>query len=339
MAHRIYQAYLTFGMFDVARRAHLGIGPAENLRQLGELFAPMTEIAAQNPHAWFRRRHDVEELITVTEANRMIAHPYPKHLVAIMDVDMSAALLLASDEKADALGVPRDRRVYLRGWCETKDPVYVAERERLWESAGMREAGRSALERAGVGIDDIAYLDLYSCFGSSINFACDALGIRPGDSRPLTLTGGLPFHGGPGSNYVTHSVATLVERLRADDRAFGLVSGVGMHMTHHVYAVYSAQPGDVVPPDRALAQARTDRAGRRGIVDVGTGPATVAAYTVVHARTGPDFAIAVCDRPDGTRCYARSEEPALMAAMEASEWVGRPVDLEDAGGGVNRFVV
>lgn len=338
MAHQIFQAYLTFALFDVARRAHLGLSPSDNLRRLGELFAPMTKIAAANPHAWLRAEHTADELTTVTPQNRMVACPYPKHLVSIMDIDMSAGVLIASDEKADALGVPQDRRVYLRGWCHAKDPVYVAEREDLWQSAGMREASRTALETAGVGIDDIAHLDLYSCFGSSLSFARDALGIAANDERPMTVTGGLPFHGGPGSNYLTHSVATLVDRLREAPRDHGMVSGVGMHMTNHVYAIYSATPGPVSLPDLVSAQRRADAPARRTIRAAATGPAEVATCSVVHGREGPTFAVAVCDLPDGTRCYARSEDPGLLVEMERDEWVGRSIVLEGGGQGVNRLL-
>jgi acetyl-CoA C-acetyltransferase len=337
MAHEIFQAYLTFALFDIARRGHLGLSPEENLRQIGELFAPMTKIAAANPRAWFRREHDVEELIRVNAENRMVAYPYPKNLVSIMDIDMAAGLILVSDEKADALGVPRDRRVYLRGWCSTKDPVYVAEREDLWRSVGMQVASRVAMTNAGVDLDDIAHLDLYSCFASSLNFARDALGIAPDDPRPMTVTGGLPFHGGPGSNYLAHSVATMVERLRDEPAEYGMVSGVGMHMTHHTYAVYSATPGALQPPDEAGARKQVEAVPRRTIRPSAKGTARIAAYSVVHGREGPRFGVAVCDLPEGDRCYARTEHDASMRDMEASEWVGREVKLSTTDGGVNRI--
>ncbi|MBW2696992.1 MAG: acetyl-CoA synthetase [Deltaproteobacteria bacterium] len=335
MAHQVFQAYLTFALFDIARRGHLGLSPEENLRQIGQLFAPMTKIAAANPRAWFRREWSAKELIQVSESNRMVAYPYPKSLVSVMDIDMAAGLILASDEKADALGVPKDRRVYLRGWCSTKDPVYVAERADLWRSVGMQVASRVALETAGVGLDDIAHLDLYSCFGSSVSFARDALGIGQDDGRPMTVTGGLPFHGGPGSNYLAHSVATMVERLRESPAEHGMVSGVGMHMTHHTYAVYSATPGPLLMPDEAAARRQVDAAPRREIRVSATGSARIVTYSVVHGREGRRFALAVCDLPEGERCYARSENADLMRDMEAREWVGRDVTLVEGEGGVN----
>jgi acetyl-CoA C-acetyltransferase len=337
MAHQVFQAYLTFAVFDIARRAHLGLSPQQHRRRLGELFAPMSRIAAANPHAWLRNERSAAELVDVTALNRMVAFPYPKYTISLLDVDMAAAVIIASHEKADALGVPRDRRVYLRGWCHAKDPVYLAEREDLWRSVGMEEASGAALSCAGVGIDDIAQLDLYSCFGSSVEFATDALGLAADDARPLTVTGGLPFHGGPGNNYMTHAVATMVQKLREDPSALGMLSGVGMHMTHHVFALYSAQPGAVQPPDPVAVQARVDAAPRRRIRNTATGSARVAAYSVVHGRGGPEWGVAVCDLPEGDRCYARLDDLQLMQDAKETEWVGRDVKLVDAGNGVNRI--
>jgi acetyl-CoA C-acetyltransferase len=151
------------------------------------------------------------------------------------------------------------------------------------------------------------------------------------------VTGGLPYHGGPGSNYCAHSIATMVERLRAEPGAFGLVSGVGMHMAHHVFALYSTEPGSVAPPDAAAVQKRVDGAPRRALRDTAAGSATVRTYSVVHGREGPRFAAAVCDLPSGERCYARSDDPALLAALESEEWVGRDVELASQDAGVNRI--
>ena len=338
ISHQILQAYVTFAVFDVARRGHLGISPESYLRQNGELFAPFTQVAAENPNAWFRRTRTVEELISPESGNRMVAHPYPKNLMAILDIDMGAALLLASEEKADALGVPQDRRVYLRGWCNTKDPARVAERRELFRSVGMEEASRTALSTAGVGLDEVGHFDLYSCFPASVNFALDALGISPQDTRGLTVTGGLPYHGGPGSNYLAHSVANLVHRLREDPTGYGLATGVGMHLVNHSYGVYSASPGALPIPDEAGAQSRTEAAERCVIQDAASGAAHVAAYTVVHGRAGRRFGVAVCDLPGGERCYARTQEEGLMEAMETSEWVGRAIRIEEGEGSVNQIV-
>jgi acetyl-CoA C-acetyltransferase len=343
VAHEVFQAWLTFALFDIGRRAHLGIAPEDDRRMLGQLLAPMTEIAASNPFAWFPTVRTADELITPTEDNRMVGFPYTKYEVSVMDVDMAAALLVCSHGLADELGVAPERRVYLRGWCYGADAVYVAEHTNFWRSPAMAATSAEALRLAGVGIDDVAHLDLYSCFGSSIRYAQDALGLAPDDPRGVTVTGGLPFAGGPGSNYVLHSIATMVDCLRSDPGSLGMVSGVGMHMTKHVYGLYSTDPGTgVEPPDHDTVQAALDATNPPvEIHDTATGPATVATYSVVHGRAGePEWGLAVCDLPEGGRAYAKVLDADLLTAMEQTEWVGAPVQLvagETAGAaeGVN----
>lgn len=338
VAHGVFQAWLTFTVFDIARRSRLGVPPADYRELLGMLMAPLTEVAARNPEAWFRTARSARELTDATVANRMVAYPYTKYMVSVMDVDMAAALVLATHEAADRLGVPAERRVYLRGWCYATDPVYLAEHRDLAASPAMSVAGAEALSAAGVGIDDIAHFDLYSCFPSSLHLACDALGIAPDDRRSLTVTGGLPFFGGPGSNYMTHSLAAMVGVLRGDPGSFGMVSGVGMHMTKHVFGVYSSTPPErpVAPPDEQQVQAALDHDGTIAIADRHQGPATVATYTVVHARSGePEWGLAICDLPDGRRAYARVEDRDLLTEIEHREWVGAEVTLAAGAGETN----
>ncbi len=329
VAHEVFQAWLTFAVFDNARRGHLGVGLADYRRELGEMLAPMSAIAARNPHAWFRTERTAAEIITPTPDNRMVGYPYTKYAVAVMDVDMAGALVLATHEKADALGVPAERRVYLRGWCYATDPVLVAAHPDMWRSPAMEHASAAALRAAGVAANEVQHFDLYSCFGSSLHFACDALGITPTDRRGLTVTGGLPYHGGPASGYLTHSIAAMVERLRAEPGASGLVSGVGMHMTKHVFGVYSSEPGPVAPAIGSAEPATVP------VVAEHEGPATVAAYSVVHGRDGtPEWALLVCDLAEGARTYAKLLDPAACRDAEVTELVGARVRLhtESAAG-------
>jgi acetyl-CoA C-acetyltransferase len=329
IAHDVLQAWLTFAVFDNARRGHLGVPLDDYRRDLGELMAPLTNVAASNPHAWFRVERSAEQVSTPAPDNRMVGYPYTKYMVSIMDVDMAAAVLIASEEAADALGVPAERRVYLRGWCYATDPTYVAEHPDMWRSPAMAAASSEALRCAGIGIDDVEHLDLYSCFASSLNFSRDALGIGADDTRPLTVTGGLPYHGGAGSNYMTHSIATMAEVLRSDPGAYGLVSGVGMHMTKHVFGVYSTEPGPLMSPDQGAVQSRLDARGAAPIADVHDGEATVAAYSVVHGRGGePEWGVVVADVPGSeARAYGKILAPDLLTEVEKEELVGRTVRL------------
>jgi acetyl-CoA C-acetyltransferase len=197
----------------------------------------------------------------------------------------------------------------------------------------MAAGAAEALSCAGIGIADVAHLDLYSCFASSVHLACDALGIDPGSGRRLTVTGGLPFAGGAGSNYVLHSLATMLDVLRGDPGAVGMVSGVGMHMTKHAFGLYSTAPppGGCVRPPGPLPAPDTVP-----IEDAHAGPATVASYTVAHGRHGgPEWGLVLADVPGGRRAYGRVEEPDLLQALESEEWVGRDVRLSPGERGVN----
>jgi acetyl-CoA C-acetyltransferase len=314
ISHAVFEAYLTFALFDNA---------------LGAVMARMTDVAARSPHAWFPVARRAEEIATATADNRMVAYPYTKLMTSIMDVDMAAALLLASTEKADALGIPEEQRVYLRGSGYAEDPVHVAGHPDLWRSPALAAASAAALAGAGIGIDDVAHFDLYSCFASSVCFALDGLGLAEDDERSVTQTGGLPYHGGPGSNYMTHSLAAMAETLRNDPGTYGAVSGVGMHMQKHAYGVWSTEPGPYAETPAYVAA--TDPLG---IVESPGGAATVATYSVLHGRDGgPDRALLVCDVAGGGRCYGLLDGgvPALLEA-EADELIGRPVTLTPADG-------
>lgn len=349
VAHDVFQAWLTFAIFENARRGRRGTDLEAYRRELGEMFAPMTAIAAKNPNAWYRIERSVDELVEARPDNRMVGYPYTKYMVSVMDVDMAAGVLMASTERADALGVPHDQRVYLRGWCYATDPTYVAEHDELWRSPAMAAASSEALRCAGIGVDDVAHLDLYSCFGSSLNFAKDALGLSDDDPRPLTVTGGLPYHGGAGSNYMSHSIATMAETLRANPGAHGLVSGVGMHMTKHVYGVYSTEPAPLVLPEQARVQREIDAEHPpKPIVPEHEGDATVAAYSVVHGREGaPEWGVAVCDVDGGAaRTYAKVTDADMLASAETAELVGtrmrlapQPVTLATGGEGTANVAV
>lgn len=325
-----------FAMRDVARRAHLGISPADYIAQLGTLTAGMTRVAAANPDAWFRLERSPDFLVTPRPDNRMIAYPYTKHMTAIIDVDIGAALVMTSEAMADRLGVPRTHRVYPWAGCFAQDPVYTAVRPDLWQSAAMRAASRAVLAAANITMDDVQHVDLYSCFPAAVNFARDALGItdRPGDR--ITVTGGLPYAGGPASSYVVTSLAKMSSVLRGDPGAKGLVSGLGKQMAHHAFGLYSTTPP---PPslgtiDEPAVQAELDRIPQIPVVDSYGGPGTVAAYTVMHDRTGAaTHGAAICDLPDGSRTYALISDPGLLAEAEETELVGRSFHIEpDANG-------
>ncbi|MEV4391732.1 acetyl-CoA synthetase [Nonomuraea sp. NPDC049607] len=323
LAHELFLPVHTYAIMETARRAAAGMTVEEEMLDRGRMMAPMTEVAAANPYAWRRSVRTPEELV---KGNRFVGWPYTRNTVAVMEVDQAAAVVLASAELADRLGVPDERRVHLRGWAYAEDTWEVAARPALGSSQAIGAAAKAAFRRAGLGLGDMDALDLYSCFAVALRQACDAIGLDPFDRRGLTVTGGLPYAGGPSSDYVLHSTATMAGLLRARP-GHGLVTGVGMHLTKHTYAVWSSEPGGLLGDATPVFTA-----SGVPVVDAYAGPAAVAGYTVAHGRDGgPEKGILVVDLPDGGRVHAHVLEPELLADAMSRELVGQRVELVTDG--------
>ena len=170
----------------------------------------------------------------------MVSTPYTKLLCANLQVDQASGLILMSVAAAEAAGVPQDKWVFLHAGAAAYDEWFVSERGDLAASPAIRTIGQAALEHAGIGIEDVGHVDLYSCFPVAVQVAADELGLDI--ERQLSVTGGLTFSGGPGNNYGGHAVAALVKRLREDPTAYGLSTSLGWYITKHALGIYSAHP-------------------------------------------------------------------------------------------------
>jgi len=243
-----------------------------------------------------------------------------------MAVDQAAAVIVTSAAEARRLGVPEERMVWFLGGSDaSEDPWNVSERPRLDVCPAMKLAAEQAMARAGVTTPEIDFFDLYSCFPVAVEIACEGLGIAEDDPRGLTVTGGLPYFGGPGNNYSLHGIAAMVEALRKRPGATGLVTANGWYLTKHAAGVYSS-----APPSRApLAEPRVEAARHEGgavvVADRPDGRGVVEAYTVVCGRTGePETGIVVGRLDDGRRFLAHTpEDRRLFEDWMTSEAVGR----------------
>jgi acetyl-CoA C-acetyltransferase len=318
-AHGLRAPSTIYPLLEQARRARLGLGRAAYARAMGELIAPFTRVAAANPHAASRRVLGAEEIATVGPDNRLIADPHPLRVVARDQVNQGAALLLASVGLARQLGVPESKWVYLHGHSAVSERM-VLERQDLGASPAMALAYRQALAAAGVGVDDIEHLDLYSCFPIAVFTALDALGLRPDDPRGLTLTGGLPCFGGPGNNYSMHALAEVVQRCRARPGSRGLVGANGGLMSVHAVGVYSTAPRAFEPADDRAAQQRIAALPAPAFEPCPQGPARVESYTVLHDRHGPTRLIVV-GRLDagGARFIANESDRRTLDAFAGND--------------------
>jgi acetyl-CoA C-acetyltransferase len=334
--HGARQPTVTFALVENAWRAHRGQSLAAQAAEIGAFAARATAVAARNPFAWFPQAHTAADLMTVSETNRVIAFPYPKRVNAILDVNLGAAVVLASDAALARLGLRRNGLVYPTVGADVCEAWYLLERRDYHTLPGLERAARSVLDTAGLGIDDLTHLDLYSCFPIAPRLTATALGLPADTTRPLTITGGLPWFGGPGNNYTTHAIAAMVARLRDDPTAHGLVHALGWNLTKHALAIYASTP-PAAGWHRAGAGIQTwvDTLPRPPLADAPAGRGTVETYTVTHARDGsPDQGVVIGRLDDHTRFIARLPADAdLLSSFEQTEGVGRPgrVHHTDAG--------
>ncbi|GIF20075.1 acetyl-CoA acetyltransferase [Actinoplanes tereljensis] len=324
MAHGLAEMPAQYALLENARRARLGLSRSAYADAMGALFAPFTEVAAANPIAASRVVRDATELATT---GRPITDPYTLYLVARDKVNQGAAVLLMPLSEADRLGVPANRRVFLAGHADLRERDLM-ERPDLGSSPAAAAAARHALEVAGIGPGDLATIDLYSCFPIAVFTVADALGLAPDDPRGLTVTGGLPFFGGPGNNYSMHAIAATVERLRGTP-GFGFVGANGGSMTKYSAGVYSSTPVAWVADDSAGVQASLDEVPVVTEAEEADGPATIETYTVKYGREGRRRGIVIGRLDDGRRFVAKG--PADFLADPATEPIGHRVEVRSTG--------
>jgi len=317
----------TYPLFENVIRMRRGQSIQQHLLAMGEMMQPFSAIAAANPYAYYGHAWTAQQLATVDENNRFVCFPYPKLMNARDSVNQSASVIMMSVGLARRLKIEQSKWVFLHGCAEANDRL-VAERADLGGSPAMRLNGSKALSMAGKDIHDMTYFDLYSCFPSAVEIGCEELGIPTDDDRDFTVTGGLPFFGGPGNNYSMHAIASMVERLRAKPGCFGLVTANGGWLSKHATGIYSTQPwlGTWQRENPAAYQGQIDHADTPSFTEVPEGAARIETYTICFDREGPCRGIVVgrLDSTDQRFLANLPVDPQLMLRLVEQEAVGLP---------------
>jgi acetyl-CoA C-acetyltransferase len=155
--------------------------------------------------------------------------------------------------------------------------------------------------------------------------AAEALGLPL--ERPLTVTGGLAYAGGPFNSYVLHAIATVIERLRGDPRGPALVSSVGGSASKHAFGIYTAEP-----PNGGFRYADLDAEARllprRENATGCDGDVAVETYALQYRDGEPSHATIACLLEDGRRTWVKTEDPGIFAEMLSREFCGRTARLK-----------
>ena len=324
--HGLFDPSSVYPLFANALRAKDGTSPAKHMHEVGELFSQFSRVASENEHAWFPIHRTAEEISEVKPENRIIGFPYTKYMNSIMRVNQSSALVVVSAKKAREMEIPESKWVFMHAGACLNEIFHLSDRVDYNSSPAIKSCTDAIFNLSGTAQEEMDFLDIYSCFPSAVQIAINELGIQADDPRDLTLTGGLPYFGGPGNAYVLNSMASMVKKLRENPGKFGLVTANGWYLTKHGAGIFSTKPFEgewdqVV--DTSKMQEEINNMDRPAFTETPEGEAVVETYTVVHSREGPSKAIVIGRLDDGTRFISNTEKDEItLNKMMQEEMLG-----------------
>ncbi len=321
-----------FPLFETALWAASGMDLQSYLTQIGTMWAEFSKTAAAHPFAWSKEEKTVQEIITPGPDNRPIAFPYTKYMNSFVTVDQGAAVVLMAEEMAARYTKKDQQPVYFLGGGYSEDRQrFMIEKSDFTSSPPLKSAVNKAIKRSCIALEDIDCFDLYSCFPSAVSIAKKMIGIKEGDPRPITLTGGLGFFGGPGNNYSLHSIATLAQKIADGEKSNGLITALGWFMHKHAAGIYGSEPSggefknfDIEDKKNRLAGDAPvkiqEQAGHPGIIQT---------YTVIYSLDqSPSYAILYGMTEDNLRFIARTRShPDIFQVLTSENMVGKRVNL------------
>ena len=322
----VFTAMQPFALIDSALRYAERRSLDAHRDEIARLWAGFNAVASRFPHAAFPEPRDAAFIREPSASNRPIAFPYNKWHCAQMHVDQAAAIVVCSLDAARRLGVDLDRVVFPLVALESSFSLPLPYRRDLHRWPAMEVLGRAAEAHLGHPLSAVALVELYSCFPAAVRVQQRALRL-PADGVP-TITGGESFAGGPWNNFVLQTTVAMIERLRAERDAKGIVSTVSGIVNKPGLAVYASEPH---PRGLLLGDlcAEADRATPRAEPIAGyRGRARVAAYTVTYDGMEPTRCTIVADTPENRPCMASSDDAALARRATREELIGTTVDVD-----------
>lgn len=318
-----------YSIMENALRYAEGLSLEQHRREIAEMWAEFSRVAADNPDAWSRKAVRADEIAAASERNRMLAFPYTKLHNSQWNVDQAAALIFCSVATAEAAGIARDKWIFPLAVVESNHMLPLSQRAEMHRSYGFRVAAARALELAQLRIEEVSHFELYSCFPIAVRMQQRDLGLPPG--RALTMTGGMAFAGGPLNNFVLQAAVKMVQILRRDGSGCAMVNAVSGMLTKQGVSLWSTRPPaaacrfeDVAAEVRALTKTCE-------VIDGYQGAATVASYTVLYDNGLPARAVYVCDIADGRRTLAASDTSDMVHEGTQREMCGRKVSITGDG--------
>ena len=297
----------------------------EHKEKIGKQYKQFSDVALKNKNAWTDESFSEEEIIFVSKKNKLMAYPYNKLHCTSWNVNQSAALIICSEKIADKLMIDTSQRVYPIASTENNHMISVQQRPKLYESFGMNYAAkmiRSYIKKLGISID--AY-DLYSCFPAAVRMFKDSLKIE--DGEPLTVTGSMPFAGGPLNSYVLHSSVEMIKKIRANEINYGLVTGVSGMMTKQSFCVW----GNKYKEGFFHSDVTKKVISKELPLNLSSklhGDGKIIGYTFFENNNQNMIAVLYLEDEDCHRKVVTSNKQEFINVLKNEEWVGKRIKFQ-----------
>ena len=232
------------GWYSKRKAGHAYFFPGQFSDRAGAYFAEFGRENARKGFArWFRNAIENARLCpTAQEHHNTVAdlealaltEPNPKSFTDYLNVfdcskvsDGASGIAIMSDEGLKRAGIAYADAVEVVGWGHAVDDI-TEDPPQLTVLTTIREAGRQALEAAGISIEQLATVELHDCFTIAGILGVEALGfaahgkgadfVSAGNTArdgkiPINTTGGLIGWGHPTGGTGVHMAVTIWEQL------------------------------------------------------------------------------------------------------------------------------
>ena len=314
-----------YPIFANAIRSEKSQSSKEHLKECSELFSKFSKVAEKNSNSWFPKYRSPEEIEKVTDSNRLVGFPYTKYLNSMIRVNMASSMIIMSEKLSKELNISQKKKIYLHGSCILNDIWNVSKRPKLIESPAIKKCGEEVLSQAQVSMDSISYFDIYSCFPSAVQIAMKELSLNLDDNRPLTVTGGLPYFGGPGNAYTMFSSSEMVRKLRKNQNKYGMITANSWFLTKHAINIFSSKAPPEIDWNQNFQKLQKEIDSREieNFNQTPNGLGKITSYTIVQGRKNLEYGIVIGELDDKSQFIANIlGDQSLLKKMTELELLG-----------------
>ncbi len=315
-----------YATMETAIRQHDGEDIVEHQNNIASMYEQFSKVASNNEDGWLDDPYSKEEILNTSKKNKMLAYPYNKLHCTSWNVNQSAALIICSEELANKLEIDSKKRVYPILSVENNHMIAIQQRPKLFESLGMNYAANSINEMVKKLDIKLDGYDLYSCFPAAVKMFTKSLGL--GSEIQKTITGSMPYAGGPLNSFVIHSTVKMIQKIRSSEVNHGLVTGVSGMMTKQSFCIWGKEYKQQFIFDDVTDKAKLDESPVK-LSNLTEGEGEIIGYTIIVESENAPKAVFYLDDEKKHRKVVSSCNKNLINLLMEEEWVGKKVNFKD----------